>query len=177
MSLQFCLSVGWLGLVGLGDRLGVELAVSGAGLGPSEFDIFDPEMGHTALAIAITQLHALGGANAIMGVSADPAVFALPAVPGTMGYTVAAPGLVQLHNLIAVNADQGHTATVAVQGVVLVGVAATMGHTADMVTDISQEVGAMGVGSPIMGHTADAGDVHENKIVPVGATMGNVAGG
>jgi hypothetical protein len=154
MSLQFCLSVGWLGLVGLGDRLGVELAVSGAGLGPSEFDIFDPEMGHTGLAIAITQLHALGGANAVMGVSADPALFALPAVPGTMGHTADPVDFTQNYTLIAVNADQGHTATVAVQSVVLIGVAATMGHTADMVTDLSQELGAMGVGSPIMGHTA-----------------------
>jgi hypothetical protein len=157
MSVVYCPGVGWASLLAfwtndVGED-GVDISVSGGG-GLAEFDPFDAEQGHTALAAAITQLHVIGGANAVMGVSADPAVFALPAVPGTMGHTVAAPGLVQQHNLTAVVAEMIHNADSAVQGVVIAALAAVQGHTADTVVDIEQEVGAMGVGSPIMGEEA-----------------------
>ena len=161
MSVTYCESVGWATVLAfwtndLGED-GLDISVSGGG-GANDLVVVAADMIHNGLAAAITQRHVIGGANAIMGVSADPAVFALPAVPGTMGHTVAAPGLVQQHSLIAVNADMIHNADRAVQGVVILGQNAIQGHTATQVTDIEQIAGM--------------------AIFEVfSATMGNVAGG
>jgi hypothetical protein len=199
MSVVYCEGVGWASLLAfwtndIGED-GVDISVSGGG-GAGDLTAVAAEMIHNGLAAAITQRHVIGGANAIMGVSADPAVFALPAVPGTMGHTIAAPGLVQQHSLIAVAAEMIHTADSAVQGVVIAALNATQGHTADAVTDIEEFQGAMVVGNPDQGHTAtpiilvknlvnvntsqgheaDTGDIHENKIIPVAGTMGHEAG-
>jgi hypothetical protein len=199
MSVVYCEGVGWASLLAfwtndIGED-GVDISVSGGG-GVSEFDPFDAEQGHTALAIGVTQRHVIGGANAIMGVSADPAVFAMPAVPGTMGHTAEPVDFTQNHILPAVAGEMGHTATVAAQGVVIAALNAIQGHTADAVTDIEEFQGAMVVGNPDQGHTAtpiilvknlvnvntsqgheaDTGDIHENKIIPVAGTMGHEAG-
>jgi hypothetical protein len=199
MSVTYCEGVGWASVLAfwtnsVGDDE-VDISVSGGG-GAGDLVVVAADMIHNGLAVAITQLHVIDGANAVMGVSADPAVFALPAVPGTMGHTIAAPGLAQLHILPAVAGEMGHTATIAVQGVVIAALNATQGHTADAVTDIEQFV-ILRIVSPIMGetatpiilvknlvnvntsqgHTADTGDIHENKIIPVSVSMGNVAGG
>jgi hypothetical protein len=95
--------------------------------------------------------------------------------------------------------EMGHTATIAAQGVVIAALAAVQGHTADTVTDIEEVAGGTPVtpvfadmlhtATPIVlvknlvnvntdqGHTADTGDIHENKIIPVNGTMGHTAGG
>jgi hypothetical protein len=202
MSVVYCPGVGWASLLAfwtnsVGDDE-VDISVSGGG-GAGDLVVVAGDMIHNGLAAAITQLHVIDGANAIMGVSADPAVFALPAVPGTMGHTIAAPGLVQQHNLIAVAGEMIHTADSAVQGVIIAALNATQGHTADTVTDIEEIAGVPTIevfgaiegetATPIIlvknlinvntdqGHEADTGDIHENKIIPVNAGMGNVAGG
>jgi hypothetical protein len=201
MSVVYCEGVGWASLLAfwtndIGED-GVDISVSGGG-GAGDLTVVAAEMIHNGLGVGITQRHVIGGANAIMGVSADPAVFALPAVPGTMGHTIAAPGLVQQHSLIAVAAEMIHTADSAVQGVVIAALNATQGHTADAVTDIEEVAGGTPVtpvfadmlhtATPVVlvknlvnvntsqGHTADTGDIHENKIIPVAGTMGHEAG-
>ena len=83
MSLQFCLGVGWMGLQGLGDRLGVEIAVSGAGDSSGSVTVVSPTMIHNGLGVGITQRHILRMANATQGVSADPAVFGMAIVNAT----------------------------------------------------------------------------------------------
>jgi hypothetical protein len=155
MSVVYCEGTGWGTVLAFWTNAedGIDVSVSGGG-GATDLVVVSPDMIHNGLGVAITQRHVVGGANAIQGVSADPAVFGMAIVNGTMGHTADPVDFTQNHTLTTVNADQGHTATVAVQGVVLQSVPATMGHTADMVTDISQELGAMGVGSPIMGNVA-----------------------
>jgi hypothetical protein len=202
MSVVYCEGVGWASLLAfwtndVGED-GVDISVSGGG-GAGNLTAVAADMIHSGLAATITQLHVIDGANAVMGVSADPAVFAMPAVPGTMGHEVAAPGLTQLYILPAVAGEMGHTATIAVQGVVIAALNAIQGHTADTVTDIEEVAGGTPVtpvfadmphtATPIIlvknlvnvntdqGHTADTGDIHENKIIPVNGTMGHTAGG
>jgi hypothetical protein len=176
-------SVGWGTVTGFWIDGTGEFGVSASGAdGGTSGDIIavSLDIGHLGLAAGITQLHVLRMANAVQGVSADPAVFGMAIVPGTFGHTVAAPGLTQLHILPAVAGTMGHTATIALQGVVLQSVPATMGHTATQVTDIEQSITATPVtpvAATMIHNGLGVGITQRHVLVPVNAILGNVAGG
>jgi hypothetical protein len=183
MSVVYCEGVGWASLLAfwtndIGED-GVDISVSGGG-GAGDLTVVAAEMIHNGLGVGITQRHVIGGANAIQGVSADPAVFGMAIVNGTMGHTADPVDFTQNHTLITVNADQGHTATIAVQGVVLQSVPATMGHVADTVTDIEEQISSTPitpVAAEMIHNGLGVGITQLHVLVPVNATLGNVAGG
>lgn len=130
MSLTWCESVGWSGILGYWTtdvrEDGVDISVSAPG---TSFDLIpvSADQGHTALPATLLQRYTVGGANAIQGVVATPGVFGMAVVNTTQGHTVAAPTQVQQYTLGAANATQSHTSTPAVIGL-NVG-APTMGHS------------------------------------------------
>jgi hypothetical protein len=179
MSVVYCEGVGWASLLAfwtndIGED-GVDISVSGGGT-VTDLVVVSPDMIYNGLGVGITQRHVVGIANAVQGVSADPAVFAMPVVPATMGHTVAAPGQTQLHILPVVAGEMGHTATIAVQGVVIIAVAGTMGH--EVAAPSIEHLVVTGAGSATIGSWFQGmrlAQVH--NLTAVNATLGNVAGG
>jgi hypothetical protein len=179
MSVTYGEGVGWATLLAfwtndLGDD-GVDISVSGGGT-VTDLVVVAADMIVNGLGVGITQRHGVGIANAIQGVSADPVSFPMPVVPATMGHTADPVDFTQNHTLITVNADQGHTATIAVQGVVLIPVAGAMGH--EVAAPSIEHLVVMGAGSATIGSWFQGmrlAQVH--NLTAVNATQGNVAGG
>jgi hypothetical protein len=179
MSVTYGEGVGWATLLAfwtndLGDD-GVDISVSGGGT-VTDLVVVAADMIVNGLGVGITQRHGVGIANAIQGVSADPVSFPMPVVPATMGHTVAAPGQTQLHILTAVAGTMGHTATIAVQGVVLQSVPATMGHEVVAPTQ-QQNFPITPVAAEMIHNGLGVGITQRHVLVPVNAILGNVAGG
>jgi hypothetical protein len=177
MSITYGEGVGWATLLAfwtndLGED-GVDISVSGGGT-VTDLIAVSADMIANGLGVGITQRHVIGIANAVQGVSADPAVFGMAIVNGTMGHTVAAPGQTQLHSLVAVGASMIHNADRAVQGVVLQSVPATMGHEVAAPTQqqnfpITSVAATMGI------ETGKRNEIVNNNVLPWSGNISNVS--